>query len=52
VGDIASQLASLLKDESRRSRLAAAARTRAGEFSWGKFAERVLETLDRAAAGE
>jgi alpha-1,3-rhamnosyl/mannosyltransferase len=52
VEDIASQLASLLTDESRRARLAAAARTRAREFSWGDFAERVLETLDRAAARE
>jgi glycosyltransferase involved in cell wall biosynthesis len=49
VEDIASQLTSLLTDESRRARLAAAARARAGEFSWGDFAERVLETLDRAA---
>jgi glycosyltransferase involved in cell wall biosynthesis len=49
VEEIASQLASLLTDEPRRVRLAAAARTRAGEFSWRDFAERVLETLDRAA---
>jgi glycosyltransferase involved in cell wall biosynthesis len=52
VEDIATQLASLLADEPRRARLAAAARRRAGEFSWGEFADRVLETLDRAADRE
>jgi glycosyltransferase involved in cell wall biosynthesis len=47
--DIAAQLESLLCDEPRRATLAELARTRAGEFSWARFAERVLSTLDEAA---
>lgn len=47
--DIAAQLQSLLCDEPRRAALSELARARAGEFSWKRFAETVLGTLDLAA---
>jgi glycosyltransferase involved in cell wall biosynthesis len=50
VQDIAAQLESLLHDEPRRAALAELARARAREFSWARFAEQVLHTLDEAAA--
>ena len=50
VEDIAIQLRSLLDEEPRRAALAELARARAGQFSWARFAERVLRTLDRAAS--
>ncbi len=49
VDDIAAQLQSLLGDEPRRAALAELAQTRASEFSWARFAERVLRTLEEAA---
>ncbi len=49
VDDIAAQLQSLLRDEPRRAVLAKLARARAGEFSWTRFVELVLGTLDQAA---
>jgi len=49
VDDIAAQLQSLLGDEPRRTALSELARTRAGEFSWARFAEQVLHALDEAA---
>jgi glycosyltransferase involved in cell wall biosynthesis len=49
VEDIAAQLQSLLGDESRRVALAELAQARASEFSWARFAELVLRTLDEAA---
>jgi glycosyltransferase involved in cell wall biosynthesis len=49
VDDIAAQLQSLLGDEPRRAALSELARARAGEFSWARFAEQVLHTLDEAA---
>jgi glycosyltransferase involved in cell wall biosynthesis len=49
VDDIAAQLQSLLRDEPRRAALAELARVRAGEFSWARFAERTLRTLEQAA---
>jgi glycosyltransferase involved in cell wall biosynthesis len=49
VDDIAAQLQSLLRDEPRRDALSELARARAGEFSWARFTEQVLSTLDQAA---
>jgi glycosyltransferase involved in cell wall biosynthesis len=49
VDDIAAQLQSLLRDEPRRDALSELARARAGEFSWARFTEQVLRTLDQAA---
>jgi glycosyltransferase involved in cell wall biosynthesis len=49
VDDIADQLQSLLRDEPRRDALSELARARASEFSWARFTERVLCTLDEAA---
>ncbi len=50
VDDIAAQLQSLLRDRQRRAMLAELARVRAREFSWERFAEGVLHTLEQAAA--
>ncbi len=50
VNDIAEQLESLLRDESRRAQLGRAGVARAGEFSWESFAQITLDTLDHAAA--
>lgn len=49
VEDIAAQLESLLYDEARREALAELAQARAGEFSWERFSERVLEALQAAS---
>jgi glycosyltransferase involved in cell wall biosynthesis len=49
VDEIANQLESLLRDDARRSRLGEEARVRARQFSWGDFAESVLDVLERAA---
>jgi len=49
VQEIAAQLQSLLGDESRRATLSELARTRAGEFSWARFAELTLAAVERAA---
>jgi glycosyltransferase involved in cell wall biosynthesis len=49
-GSIASGLRRLLTDDSRRTELAQRARARAAEFSWERFAQTVLGTLERAAA--
>jgi glycosyltransferase involved in cell wall biosynthesis len=46
---IASGLRRLLSDESQRAELARRAVRRAAEFSWERFAESVLSTLDLAA---
>ena len=51
VDDIAVQLESLLCDEPRRAALAELARARAAEFSWGRFAESTLRTLEQAPQG-
>ncbi|HMD51193.1 MAG TPA: glycosyltransferase family 1 protein [Solirubrobacteraceae bacterium] len=51
VEDIAAELGSLLADGPRRATLAALARERAREFSWDRFAGRVLSTLQEAARG-
>jgi glycosyltransferase involved in cell wall biosynthesis len=50
VASIADGLRRLLTDASRRDELARRARARAGEFSWERFAETVLGTLDLAAS--
>jgi glycosyltransferase involved in cell wall biosynthesis len=47
--DIARELDSLLRDPSRRAALSIAARERAGEFSWERFAGQTLAVLERAA---
>jgi alpha-1,3-rhamnosyl/mannosyltransferase len=52
VEDIASQLAVLLRDEALRAQLSQRARARALEFSWGRFAQIALRTLEGAAGGE
>ena len=49
VDDITAQLESLLRDAPRRVALGELARARAGEFSWGRFAECTLRTLEQAA---
>jgi glycosyltransferase involved in cell wall biosynthesis len=46
---IAGGLRRLLTDQSRRHELAERAQTRAREFSWERFAQIVLDTLDHAA---
>jgi glycosyltransferase involved in cell wall biosynthesis len=51
VSDISAQLQALLGDEGRREELSTRARARAEEFSWGRFAQVTLETLERAARG-
>jgi glycosyltransferase involved in cell wall biosynthesis len=50
VGDIAGQLESLLRDPARREDLSRCGRERASEFSWERFTETVLGTLEQAAA--
>jgi glycosyltransferase involved in cell wall biosynthesis len=50
VASIAAGLTGLLGSEARRARLGALARERAGAFSWDRFAQITLETLNRAAA--
>jgi glycosyltransferase involved in cell wall biosynthesis len=47
---IADGLRRVLEDESRRGELGRRASARAAEFSWERFAEIVVETLDRVAA--
>jgi glycosyltransferase involved in cell wall biosynthesis len=49
VGSIAAGLAALLDSEERRARLGARARERASQFSWDRFAERMLAVLEAAA---
>jgi glycosyltransferase involved in cell wall biosynthesis len=49
VSDIAAQLLALLGDEARRAELSSHARERAGEFSWARFAQVTLDTLEHAA---
>lgn len=49
VASIAEGLQAVLGDEPHRRELAARASLRAGEFSWARFADTVLETLDEAA---
>jgi glycosyltransferase involved in cell wall biosynthesis len=49
VDSIAAGLAILLTDEDRRAELGRRARARAAEFSWERFAETALKTLERAA---
>jgi alpha-1,3-rhamnosyl/mannosyltransferase len=49
VGDIAAALQRLLDDPERRAQLSQRATARALEFSWKRFAEITLDTLDRAA---
>jgi len=51
VKDIARVLQTLLDDESLRARLSQLGPTRAAEFSWARFAERTLHTLEQAAQG-
>ena len=48
VGDIARQLESLLNDPARREDLAVRGRLRSAEFSWARFTETTLSTLDAA----
>lgn len=50
VSDIAEQLQALLGDDERRADLSLRARARAQEFSWARFAQVTLDTLDGAAA--
>jgi glycosyltransferase involved in cell wall biosynthesis len=49
VSDIAAQLRALLGDGARRAELSSRARERAGEFSWARFAQVTLDTLEHAA---
>jgi glycosyltransferase involved in cell wall biosynthesis len=49
VADIAEQLQALLGDEARRADLSSRARARAQEFSWARFAQVTLDTLEDAA---
>ncbi len=49
VTDIARGLERLLGDESARNELGRRARARAGEFTWERFAQITLKTLDRVA---
>jgi glycosyltransferase involved in cell wall biosynthesis len=49
VDDIASQLGALLRDDARRAQLSALATARAREFSWARFAQTTLATLEDAA---
>lgn len=51
VASISTGLRRLLCDAPRREELAQRARQRAREFSWDRFAEIVLATLEKAAAG-
>jgi glycosyltransferase involved in cell wall biosynthesis len=46
---IAAGLHRMLEDEPHRAQLGSRARARAAEFSWSRFAETVLDTLDLAA---
>jgi glycosyltransferase involved in cell wall biosynthesis len=46
---IAAGLSRVLSDDSRRAELGRRAKERAGEFSWGRFAEISLRTLEVAA---
>jgi glycosyltransferase involved in cell wall biosynthesis len=48
-GSIAEGLRRVLGDESRQAELGHRARERAREFSWERFAETVVETLDRVS---
>jgi alpha-1,3-rhamnosyl/mannosyltransferase len=49
VASIAAGLEALLDSPARRAELGALALERAREFSWGRFAERTLRTLEQAA---
>ena len=49
VPGIAAGLRAVLDDGAYRADLSVRARARAGEFSWGRFASTVIETLDDAA---
>ncbi len=49
VPGIAAGLRAVLDNDPYRAELSVRARTRAGEFSWGRFASTVIETLDAAA---
>ncbi|MFI5010365.1 MAG: glycosyltransferase family 4 protein [Solirubrobacterales bacterium] len=49
VSEISNQLQALLRDETRRTELSTRARERAGEFSWARFAQIALDTLEQAA---
>ncbi len=49
VSSIAAQLARLLADEPARSELGRRAQARAREFTWARFAQITLQTLDRVA---
>lgn len=51
VGSIAAGLRSLLGDDERRAALGALAQRRAREFSWERFAEVTLATLDAVSGG-
>ncbi len=48
VAGIAAQLQALLGDEARRADLSSRARARAQEFSWARFAQVTLDTLEDA----
>jgi glycosyltransferase involved in cell wall biosynthesis len=52
VDDIAAQLRALLEDEGRRAELSVRARARASEFSWSRFAQTTLSTLEGAAGAD
>lgn len=49
IADISAQLQELLRSGQRRTELSARARARAEEFSWARFAQVTLDTLERAA---
>jgi glycosyltransferase involved in cell wall biosynthesis len=49
VSDIATQLEALLGDDARRAELSSRAHARAQEFSWARFAQVTLDTLEAAA---
>jgi glycosyltransferase involved in cell wall biosynthesis len=51
VPSIAAALTRTLSDEHLRSELTRRGRERASQFTWARFAERVLEVLDEAARG-
>jgi glycosyltransferase involved in cell wall biosynthesis len=50
VDDIAAQLRALLDDRERRAELSRRAAARALQFTWGSFAQGVVDVLQGAAA--
>lgn len=51
-GALADRLEHIVEDRELRARMAAAARLRAGEFTWGKYGERLVNALTLASAVE